>query len=138
MNKIKRILFYLYIGVLMTGGFFTLKRSLEAGVIRKIQVSPTKPGIVKLCLLRQTAISFLSRPEKVVPGNPSALEINFIGKDVILRPLSTHPGNLIIYSKSERNVILLQMGNESNYDDVVEVGAVTTSKKINLLKDTYK
>jgi hypothetical protein len=137
-NKIKQFLFFLYLAALLLLGAFALKYSVEAGSIRKIQVSPNKSGIVKLSMGRQTVISFLSRPEKVVPGNPSALEVNFIGKDVLLRPLSAHPGNLIVYTKSERIVILLQVGNESNYDDSVEVLPGGLAIKINLMKDTYK
>jgi hypothetical protein len=137
-NKIKQFLFFLYLAALVLLGAFVLKHSVEAGLIRKMQVSPNKSGIVKLSLGRQTVISFLSRPEKVVPGSPSALEVNFIGKDVLLRPLSAHPGNLIVYTKSERIVILLQVGTESNYDDAVEVLPGRSTTKINLMKDTYK
>ena len=112
--------------------------SAEAGMIRTVEISPEHPLVVRLAQGHTTAISFAVRPEKVVPGNPQALEINFLSKDLTLRPLAPHPGNLIIYTKSNRYVILLQIGSENNYDDVVSVRAYGALRhSLRLTDDTF-
>ena len=134
----KKILFLIYpVLIFLIAQILYFTKISHAGNIRKIEISQIKSGAVRLAIGRTTAISFLSRPEKVVPGSPQALEVNFLGKDIAIRPLSTRPGNLIVYTKSGRFVILLQMGNDSNYDDVVEVVSVMSKRGINLLRDTY-
>ncbi len=135
MKKFLHILYPVLIFSIIPILYF-LKES-HAGSIRKIEVSQVRSGVVRLAVGRTTVISFLSRPEKVVPGSPQALEVNFLGKDITVRPLSTRPGNLIVYTKSGRFVVLLQMGSDSNYDDVVEVVPVMSKHGVNLLKDTY-
>ena len=97
------------------------EKSLMAGTIRRATITMDKPLVVRLAQGRTTAISFAVRPEKVVPGNPQALEINFLAHDLALRPLGPNPGNLIVYTKSSRYVILLTLGSESSYDDIVNV-----------------
>lgn len=119
--------------------FHHVNISAEAGVIRKISVSEEKPGIIRLAFKRNTTISFSSRPEKVVPGAPDAVVLNFIGKDLNIRPLQSNLGNLTVYTKSQRLVLLLQMGNDSNYDDVVTIIPTSySSRGYRLEKDTYK
>ena len=140
MKSIRKLLIAFYpvaiLGIAL--GILLHSKESQAGSIRRIEVSSSKSGTVRLALGRTTVISFLSRPEKVVPGSPQTLEINFLVKDITIRPLSGHPGNLIIYTKSGRFVILLQMGNETSYDDVVEVVPVMSKHGVNLLRDTYK
>ena len=142
MKNWKDYLYFFYITAMIVMSIILLfnhvNTDADAGIIRKILVSPDKPGIVRLALKRNTTISFLSRPEKVVPGAPQATEINFIGKDLNIRPLQGNLGNLTVYTKSERLVLLLQMGNESNYDDVVTIIPSFSSRGYNLSKDTYK
>lgn len=138
MKKFRESLYYLYLAAMIVMSILLFVKHVEAGSIRKIQVSKVKSGIVRLASGRNTTISFLSRPEKVVPGSPQSLEVNFIGKDLNIRPLGSRPGNLTVYTKSERIVLLLQMGNESNYDDVVEILPVISKRGMNLTKDTYK
>ena len=138
MKKIKDLFFYFYILALIIVSVLMLMKHVEAGRIRKMQVSEDKSGIVTLAFSRNTVISFLSRPEKVVAGSPQAIEVNFIGKDLNVRALQGHPGNLTVYTKSGRMVLLLQMGNENNYDDVVEIVPYSSMHRLRLLKDTYK
>jgi len=102
----------------------------NAGSIRIAILSPDRPLTVRLAQGHTTAISFAVRPEKVVPGNPQALEINFLSRDLTIRPLAPHPGNLIVYTKSNRYVILLQIGTDANYDDVVSVRASGVHSRI--------
>ncbi len=109
-----------------------------AGTIRRAELSPDRPLVVRLAMGRSTAISFAVRPEKVVPGSPQALEINFLGRDLTLRPLGSRPGNLIVYTKSTRYVILLQVVSEVAYDDAVVVNAVaSTARPVRLELDTF-
>jgi hypothetical protein len=140
MKKLQDYLYYLYLAAMLGMSIFLFVKHVnaEAGCIRKIQVSEKKSGVVRLASGRNTTISFLSRPEKVVPGSPDAVIVNFIGKDLNIRPVGSHPGNLTVYTKSERIVLLLQMGNESNYDDVVEIVPFNQRRGMNLVKDTYK
>ena len=138
MKRLRQFLFYIYIAALISVTIFVFIRHVEAGTIRKLPVSSEKSGLVRLAFGRNTTISFLSRPEKVVPGSPQSVEVSFIGKDLNIRPLRAHPGNLTVYTKSERIILLLQLGSELNYDDVVEIVPVGAKRGINLIRDTYR
>ena len=138
MKKLQEYLYYLYLAAMIIMSIILFVKHVEAGNIRKIQVSEMKSGVIRLANGRNTTISFLSRPEKVVPGSPDALVVSFIGKDLNIRPLGSRPGNLTVYTKSGRFVLLLQIGNETNYDDVVSIVSSNTSRGFNLTKDTYK
>ncbi len=141
----KRIAFLLYpflIGICL---FLLVYRALlpispaYAGQIRRAELSQDRPLIVRVAPGRTTVLSFSVRPEKVVPGNPQALEINFLSRDLTIRPLGAHPGNIIIYTKSARYVVLLQLTSESQYDDVVNISSANTrSKPLRLSEDTYR
>ena len=140
----KRIAFLIYpflIGFLLPVLFFTVgghNPEAKAGIIRRTELSPDRPLVVRLAQGRSTAISFGTRPEKVVPGNPQALEINFLGRDLTLRPLGGKPGNLIIYTKSNRYVILLQMVSDTSYDDAVSVNSFPSyGHPVRLGDDTF-
>lgn len=108
-----------------------------AGQVRKLDLSEEHPATVILALGRSTAISFLSRPEKVVPGSPQAIQINFVGSDLTVTPVSHRPGNLLVYTKSGRYVILFAMGSDTHYDDVVRVGALGRGRPLRLLTDSF-
>ncbi len=140
-KKIAYLLYPILIGILLPVLFFWAGRSeheARAGVIRYAELSPERPLIVRLAMGRTTAITFSTRPEKVVPGNPLAVEINFLGRDLTLRPLEHLPGNLIVYTKSNRYVILLQVVPENVYDDAIVVNGVASySKPIRLIEDTF-
>lgn len=105
--------------------------------MRRIDLSEDHPATVVLALGRSTAISFLSRPEKVVPGSPQAIQINFVGSDLTVTPVSRKPGNLLVYTKSGRYVILFSIGNDTRYDDVVRVGALGKGRPLRLLTDSF-
>ncbi|MCM0606265.1 MAG: hypothetical protein KA715_09255 [Xanthomonadaceae bacterium] len=139
MKDIKRFFFILYPSIILSLMLFvSVTEKSHAGVMRKVELSPGKSAIVRVALKRVTILPFLSRPEKVVPGSPESLEINFLGKDLSIRPLSHEPGNLIIYTKAGRYVVLLHMADKYNYDDVVEITSSHSKRRINLLHDTYK
>lgn len=109
----------------------------EAGQVRKLELSEDRPATVVLARGRTTAISFLSRPEKVVPGAPHAVQINFLGSDLTVTPVGSSPGNLLVYTRSGRYVILFRIGGDSLYDDVVKVSVGSSGKPIRLRTDAY-
>lgn len=100
-----------------------------AGHIRHMPISEERPGQVTLAFGQTTALSFFSKPEKVVPGSPQKLQIDFLGKDLTISPLARDPGNLLVYTKSGRYVILLKMGTAANYDDVVEIEPLAQTRR---------
>ena len=143
MTKWRKIAYLIYpflIGFILPAVIYMFDRGeAKAGSIRKAELSPEHPLVVRLALGRSTAISFSSKPEKVVPGSPEALEINFLGKDLTLRPLGSRPGNLIVYTKNSRYVILLQIASESSYDDAITVNTGANSNRpIRLVEDTFR
>ena len=118
----------------------TLPRSGVAGLIRKMYLTEDKPGVVTLAFGQSTALSFFSKPEKVVPGSPQKLQIDFLGKDLTITPLGINPGNLLVYTKSGRYVILLKLGTASSYDDVVQIEpgiARRGARPLRLLEDSF-
>ena len=139
-RKMIAILYPFLIGFLLPVLLFSFawNKHARAGTIRKAELSQDRPLIVKIAPGRTTAISFAVRPEKVVPGNPSAIEINFLNRDITLRPIASNPGNLIVYTKSARYVILLGLSTDGQYDDVVSVSTVSTrTKPIRLTEDAF-
>jgi hypothetical protein len=137
-KKIAYRLYPLLVGILLPLILFLTIYKVQAGTIRKIELSQDKSATVRLAPGRTTAVSFAIKPEKVVPGNPQSLEINFLGRDLTLRPIGPHPGNLIIYTKSGRYVILLHLVSQNEYDDVVTVNTSSPYKRpIRLLEDSF-
>lgn len=135
-KKIAFLLYPLFITLLLI--CLCLRSSIPiavAGTIRRIEITPDRPVIIRLAQSRTTAVSFSVRPEKVVPGNPDALELNFLGRDLTIRPLGPRPGNLIVYTKSSRYVILLQLSSEAGYDDAVTLVSAGSKGKILKLSD---
>ncbi len=140
-KSVAYILYPLLIGTLLSVLLYSAINSdpiAMAGTIRKAELSSERPLIVRLAMGRTTAVSFTVRPEKVVPGNPQGVEINFVGRDLTLRPLGHNPGNLIVYTKTTRYVVLLQIGSEASYDDAVVINAFSShSRPIRLAEDSF-
>ena len=126
------------VAIIAAGCFLLYSNFSQAGQIRRLELSEDHPGTVVLALGRSTAISFGSRPEKVVPGSPQAVQINFLGSDLTVTPVSRKPGNLLVYTKSGRFVILFRIGSDAEYDDVVKVGAYTVGRPVHLLTDSFR
>jgi hypothetical protein len=117
--------------------FFTLNS--QAGTIRRADITEDRPTIVRLAKGRRTAIQFWDKPERVIPGSPGKVQIDFLGNDITVSPLANDPGNLLVYARGSRFVILFQMTSESTYDDVVKLapGRSTSVQAIRLDQDTY-
>jgi hypothetical protein len=112
----------------------------RGGAIRKAEATEDHPTIVRLAKGRRTAIHFWEKPERVIPGSPSKVQIDFLGNDVTVSPLANDPGNLLVYARGTRFVVLFQMASEANYDDVVQLvpGRSKTIQAIRLDQDTYR
>lgn len=124
--------------LIVVGVVVLMMREVHAGHVRQLEISPDQPGVVHLAFGRTTAISFSVRPEKVVPGSPQAIEVNFLGKDITVRPLNSKAGNLLVYTKNSRFVILFQVGSEAQYDDVVKVAPSFSKAPLRLLEDSFR
>ena len=118
---------------------YYLTSSARAGAIRKAEATEDRPTIVKLAKGRRTAIHFWEKPERVIPGSPGKVQIDFLGNDVTISPLATDPGNLLVYAHGTRFVVLLKIASESSYDDVVQLvpGKSKAFHAIRLDQDTY-
>lgn len=112
----------------------------RSGIIRRVEITEDHPVVVRVARGRRTAIHFWVKPEKVIPGSPNKIQIDFLGNDIAVSPQFSDPGNLLVYAHGSRFVILFQMAQESNYDDVVLLRpAVSHSlRAIRLDQDTYR
>lgn len=138
MKALRRFAYILYPLLIFGLLPFMLIKNSQAGNMRTVEVSPSRSAHIRLAFGRTTAISFFTRPEKVVPGSPGAIEVNFLGKDITVRPLSSKPGNLLVYTKTGRYVLLLDLASDASYDDVVEVTPGKLQRISNLSEQTYR
>lgn len=139
MEQMKKFAFWIYPAVILSVLIFFGTRPAHAGRVRKMILTEERPGIVHLALGRTTAISFLSKPEKLVLGSPEKVHVDFLNRDITVSPLAKNPGNLLVYTKSARYVILFDLGSSSNYDDVVEIRPGGRPRfTIQLLDDTVR
>ena len=137
-TRLGRALAILYPSVMVFGlaVFYPVVKA-HAGRIRTMQLTRTTPGKVYLALDHSTAISFPSKPERLVPGSPSRINVDFLGNDITVTPVARNPGNLIVYTKSGRYVILFEPGTASNYDDAVNIRFGGAGQPLRLSNDTY-
>jgi hypothetical protein len=118
---------------------YFLTSPAQSGAIRRAQATEDQPTIVRLAKGRRTAIHFWEKPERVIAGSPGKVQIDFLGNDIAVSPLGTDPGNLLVYARGLRFVILFQMASEGSYDDVVLLtpGRSKATQAIHLDEDTY-
>lgn len=134
-----RVLYILYPTIVLLTVSILFPRFASAGEIRKLALSQDRPGVVNLAFGNATAISFQFKPEKLVPGSPHKVEINFLGKDITVSPLATNPGNLLVFTDRGLYVLLFRIVPESRYDDRVEVVApgARQTRAIQVTNDSY-
>ena len=139
MSFLRKCAYFLYpFSIAFIVAFSWTIKSAHAGTIRRMVLSRDHSNLITLAPTRSTAISFLSKPEKAVPAPGANLQVDFLGRDVIVAPLGRTLGNLIIYTKSERYVLNFKMGTDAHYDDVVETSFGSSLKRpIQLSEDTY-
>ena len=92
-----------------------------AGNIRTIQVSSKKMKTIYLKLGQSTVLRFRETPKKVVVGNQNYFNVEFIGNDITIQPQGPVKTNLFVYGEYHTFGFILNAGNFSNYDDLVNV-----------------
>ena len=70
---------------------------------------------------KSTVLRFSLKPIKVVMGNPDQFDVEFIGKDLTLRPKRMVETNIFIYTKERIFGFLIGVKNGREYDDLVHV-----------------
>ncbi|GEM_PF-2336474 len=121
MKTLKKIAFILYpFGVILLLPYL-LTREAKAGQIRDVYTTGSSTIPVYLKFKMRTVLSFDAKPEKAVPGSSGNIEIDFIGKDLVVSPISKNPGNLIVYTSTGRFVLNFKVQDGNHYDDVVTV-----------------
>ncbi len=140
MKRRRKIYYWLYALVVITSLILIgTEDQCHAGRIRTLILRPDQPGKIYLALGESTDISFPSKPEKLVPGSPTKAVIEFINNtDISVSPTaSRNLGNLIVFTKAGRFVILFESGTPNNYDDIVNVRYFSQGSSLRLNDDSY-
>lgn len=130
MKRIREYLYYAYLAAMLMMSILLFVKRSEAASVRTVKIVDCKPVVVTLAYGLNTTLTFMSRPDTVVPGSPGALYVGFVRNDLNIRPLGGIPGDLTVYTKTARIKILFKIGNQSSYDGSVLVVPVFPSKKI--------
>jgi hypothetical protein len=90
--------------------------------IREVDTNDRLMKVVNLTMGRSTVISFQDKPVKVVSGNSNYFNVEFVGNDLTLQPLSPVETNLFVYTeKGMKFGFLLKVGPSSIYDDILYI-----------------
>lgn len=90
--------------------------------IREVDSNDRLMKVVNLTMGRSTVISFQDKPVKVVSGNSNYFNVEFVGNDLTLQPLSPVETNLFVYTeKGMKFGFLLKVGPASIYDDILYI-----------------
>jgi len=92
-----------------------------AGKIRTISVSANRMKTINLKLGQSTVLRFRETPKKVVVGNQNYFNVEFIGNDITIQPQGPVKTNLFVYGEYHTYGLILNAGNFSSYDDLVNV-----------------
>jgi hypothetical protein len=93
----------------------------RSGVI-EVETNDRLMKEVYLSLGRSTVLSFDDKPTKVVLGNSNYFNVEFIGNDLTIQPLSNVETNLFVYTqKQSKYGFILKPGTSSLYSDIVYV-----------------
>ncbi|MCB9061491.1 MAG: hypothetical protein H6622_08220 [Halobacteriovoraceae bacterium] len=95
--------------------------SAFAGKIRMIEVSSKRMEPIYLKLGQSTVLRFRETPKKVVVGNQNYFNVEFIGNDITIQPQGAVKTNLFVYGEYHTFGFILNAGNYSQYDDLVNV-----------------
>lgn len=104
------------------------------GNIRSIRANQSTMEPLRLSLGQSTVLRFQDKPKKVIVGNQNYFNIEFLGNDLAIQPLSKVETNLFVYCDYGRVYgFLLKIGHPKNYDDIVNI-KWRVKKKIQLNK----
>jgi len=138
MIRLRKIIFFIYPAAIFSIAIYlSFIQGARAGRVKVLTLSQDQPGKVVLALGKATAISFPVKPEHLVPGAPGSVAINFLGNDITVNPNARDPGNLLVYTKSGRYVIVFELGSGGNYDDVVKIHFGNEGTPLRLMEDSY-
>ena len=91
------------------------------GGVRTIYTNDQRMTKLTLRMGKSTVLRFPSKPIKAVMGNPDLFDVEFIGKDLTLRPKRMVETNIFIYTKERTFGFLIGVKNGREYDDLVHV-----------------
>ncbi|MDH4468773.1 MAG: hypothetical protein QE271_12005 [Bacteriovoracaceae bacterium] len=90
--------------------------------IREVYTNDREMKTINLTMGRSTILSFTEKPVKVVLGNSTYFNVEFLGNDVTLQPLAQVPTNLFVYTQQKNKYgFQLKVGGANLYDDLVYV-----------------
>lgn len=95
--------------------------SVSHAKVRDLYVSANEMGQINLKMGQSTILRFTEKPKKVVIGNQNYFNVEFIDNDVTIQPLGTAKTNLFVYGEYNTYGLILNVDNNSNYDDLVLV-----------------
>lgn len=94
---------------------------MASAKVREIYVNQNEMGTINLKMGQSTILRFQEKPKKVVIGNQNYFNVEFIENDVTIQPLGTAKTNLFVYGEYSTYGLLLNVSNQTNYDDLVIV-----------------
>ncbi len=90
--------------------------------VREVDTNDHMMKVIHLTLGRSTVLSFQDKPVKVISGNSNYFNIEFIGNDLTIQPLSSVETNLFVYTERQSKYgFILRVGAVANYDDIVYI-----------------
>lgn len=115
-----------------------------AGRVRTVYTNDKVMAPVSLALGRSTVLRLDDKPKTAVIGNQNYFSIEYLGNDITIQPQGRASTNLFVYTEYQTYGLILSVGNETGYDDLVYVKwrpgylniAEKKQKKIELLGNT--
>ncbi len=106
--------------------FFIFSLSVEIFAqrkeIREIDTNDRLMKVVNLSMGRSTVLSFQEKPVKFVLGNSNYFNVEFVGNDLTLQPLTAVETNFFVYTeKGTKFGFILKVGHSSIYDDILYI-----------------
>ncbi len=93
----------------------------HAGKVRTLYTNDRMMPPIFLAMGRSTVLRFDEKPKNAVIGNQNYFSIEFLGNDITIQPQGVTSTNLFIYTESQTYGLILKVGPESQYDDLVSM-----------------
>lgn len=116
----------------------------HAGRVRTLYTNDRVMQPIFLAMGRSTILRFDEKPKTSVIGNQNYFNVEYLGNDLTIQPQGVTTTNLFVYTESQTYGLILKVGSEAQYDDLVYVrfkpGYVSTvdsepKKRISLLSE---
>lgn len=102
-------------------GVSLLCSAAHAGRVRTIYASDRTMQPVFLTMGRSTVLRFDEKPKSAVIGNQNYFSLEYIGNDITIQPQGVAGTNLFVYTEFQTYGLILQVGGQAQYDDLVQV-----------------